>query len=1098
MPLRYFRRWSGLPPQRNARRRFAALFLAFGFLCGAARAQNIAGTITGVIEDPSGGRIVGATITTVNQQTGIRYPTIATEAGVYVIPQLPLGNYTLTVQAGGFKTFQRQDLEVRADLPLRVDARLEVGGAAETVIVSGAAPLVESERATIGGSFTQRQFDSLPIGRDPTGSLALVPGAQSAGGFATGVFNGSREETTDYKVDGAPASMTNIRRAPQAPPIEEMVEQVVLQSGNYSAEYGRGSSQVTVNTMAGTNQFHGVLFEYFQNEDLNANSFFNNLYGQPRSLSRQNQFGGTLGGPVIVPHVYNGSNRTFFTFGIQKTRQFLPAQFVSTVPSAAMRAGNFVGQPVIYDPATTAPAAGAGYSRAAFPGNVIPAARFDPVALRLLDNAWPLPNQPGSANNYIATGTSSVNNTLLQARVDENFTEKNRITARFTRWYQHQTNFTRWPGPSGTPSASTSQNIFYQYTTVSLEHTYLLRADLVNVARYTRFFDRWNQFGPGMLENWAGQVGLKNAGPQEFPLVNIAGLTGFGGGALLLQVPARNDSFSDTVLLVKGGHSLKIGFEFRELRDSMYFPSAASGSFSFDTLATNNPATHTAGVGLASFLLGLPSSSAIQFYPPNGFEIQWPYYGAFVQDDFRVNSKLTLNLGLRWEINMPFTETNNQLSNFNLNTGCLDLAGQNGYPRSMYDPFYRGFAPRFGFAYAPLGGTNTVVRGGYGIFYLPNSVGGQPFTAGPWNQSFSFPSPDNGITFPITLAGGFAAVSPGPTLVRSPSTSVQTTERSYTPPYMQQWNFNVQRQFGTQAVAQIGYVGNKGNHLDGIGQLNQVPPNLLGPGNAQLLRPYPKLGGITQQASSVGRGNSQYHALQAQFIRRFQNGFSAQAAYAFSKTIDDFDFDATFNSFVVTSVQNNYNLRAERSVAIPDQTHLLSWAFVWQLPVGKGRAFLNRGGIWNALLGGWNLSSLSTLTSGFPLVTGTVQNLTGSLGGGSRPNRVGNPVLSGNRRSIYQWFNPAAFALPAPFTFGNGSRTEPELRGPAALNVGAMLGKEFHFAERLWIEFRCQANNAINHFNPGLPNSVIGAPGVGTITTGGAGRSLLLSFRLHY
>ena len=226
-------------------------------------------------------------------------------------------------------------------------------------------------------------------------------------------------------------------------------------------------------------------------------------------------------------------------------------------------------------------------------------------------------------------------------------------------------------------------------------------------------------------------------------------------------------------------------------------------------------------------------------------------------------------------------------------------------------------------------------------------------------------------------------------------------------------------------MVQVGYVGNKARHTNGVVNLNQIAPSLLGPGNAQLLRPYPNLGNITQQASSAGRGNSQYHGLQTQFTRHLHKGIWAQVAYTFSKTVSDFDFDATFNSFSSSSVQNSYNLRAERSVATPDQTHLLAWGFVWQVPVGRGRAFLNHGGIVDTLLGGWKVSSLSTLVSGFPVVMGTAQNLTGSLGGGSRPNRLAKPTLDGSQRSIYKWFNPAAFALPASFTFGNDSRNGP-------------------------------------------------------------------------
>jgi hypothetical protein len=1079
------------------------LLFSILLLAGLSHAQNIAGTITGVVEDPSGARVIGATISAVNQATNVRYSSTTTEAGIYVIPELPLGDYTVTVEAGGFKKSVRSDLPLGADARLRVDVRLELGGGTETVTVSGAVQLVESERATVGGSFTRETFDALPIGRDPLNALALIPGSTAAlNGFATGVFNGGHEETTDYKVDGAAATFATTYRAGSGQPIEEMVEEVVLQSGNYSAEFGRGSSQITVNTIAGTNQFHGTLFEYFQNEDLNANSFINNRNGTPRSVQRQNLFGATTGGPIWVPKLYNGRNRTFFTIGFEGTRSHVPASFVSTVPTAAIRAGNFVGQPTVYDPATTAPS-GSSYARTPFPGNIVPANRFDPVALNILANSFPLPNAAGTANganNYVSAGSSPLSNTFLQARLDHNFSEKNRLTGRFFRWYQTVFNFDRWPGPSGAPTKNNVQNNDTQDTIISLEHTYILRADLVNTLRFGYFREKQTLFGPGTDENWAGQVGLKGAGPEEFPLVAITGLTGFGGANLARSIPGQNYSLAETLLMVKGRHSLKVGFEFRYLQDKTYQPGGApAGNFSFNTQPTNNPATNTLGNAFASYLLGIPNSSSLSVYPHAPIDVYWPYYSAFVQDDFRVSKKLTLNLGLRWEINMPYKESHNYMSAFNLRTGTLDLAGQNGYPDTLSDPNYKSFAPRFGFAYSPFDNNKTVVRGGYGIFWLPNSaIGGAPFEGvGPWATNVSYPTPD-GINFPITLAGGFPPVTLNVPVVISPALSVNTVQRNFTQPYMQQWSLSVQRQLDGHTLLEVGYVGNNGHHLESNLQLNQVPANLLGPGNAQARRPYPNVGSIRDGAAGTPVGNSTYEALQIRMQRRFQHGFSAQVAYTFSKSLDEFLGNLSFGSFSSTGLQDNNNIRAEKSLSVFNQPNKLNWAFIWQLPVGKGRDFLNRGGWLNILIGGWNLSTLSSLESGMPLVMTTAQNLTGSIDGGSRPNRLARGALSGSERGLNEWFNPAAFVSPPAYTFGSDSRTEPSLYAPGALNISAMLQKEIHFGEKRFIDFRCQAGNVLNHFNPGMPNTSIGAPGVGTITAGNGGRGLTLTLKVHY
>jgi hypothetical protein len=1062
--------------------------------------SNIAGVITGTVTDPAGAVVIGASVVALNQETSVRYPTTTNEAGNYLIPAVPLGSYTVTVESTGFKTFVRANLPVGADERVRLDAKLELGNTSEKVTITAEAPLIESERSTLGGSFTQTQFDAMPIGRDPLGMLALIPGSTpSLNGFATGVFNGSHEETTDYKVDGSPATLaTTYRAASGGGPILEMVGEVVLQSSNYSAEYGRGSSQITMNTIAGTNEFHGVLFEYFQNEDLNANSFFNNLHGLPRNISRQNLFGATIGGPIWIPKLYNGRNKTFFTFGFEGTRSFVPVTNTSTVPLPAMRAGNF-GNTVIYDPAATS-GNGTNATRTPFPNNAVPSTRFDPVAMNILANSFPLPNATGNANNYTSSGSSPLSNTFLQGRLDENFNEKNRFTARYLRWYQTVFNFDRWPGPSGAVTKNNVQNNDVQNVTLSAEHTYIFRADLVNTLRFGYFTERQNLFGPGTDENWAGKLGLKGAGPEEFPNVAISGVTTFGGAALARAVPGQNYSVADNLIWVRGRHSIKFGSEFRYLQDKSYTPGGApSGVFAFDTQPTDNPANKAQGNGFASFLLGIPSASSLSIYPHTPFDIYWPYYSAFVQDDFRVNQHLTLNLGLRWEINMPYKEGHNYMSSFNLRTGALDYAGQNGYPDTLFDPNYKGFAPRIGFAYSPFDNSKTVLRGGYGIFVLGNSaVGGAPFTGvGPWAQNVSYPTPD-GLSFPTTLAGGFPPIVLGTPLVITPATSVNTVARYFTQPYMQMWNFNVQRQVGAATLVQVGYVGNAGHHLASNMQYNQVPANLLGPGNAQAKRPYPNVGSIRDGAASTPIGNSTYEALQVQMNHRFQHGLSAQAAYTFSKSLDQFLGNLSFGSFTSTTVQNYYDIAAEKSPSNFNQTHKLSWALIYQLPFGKGRHFLNRGGWLNAVVGGWNFSTLSSLESGMPLALATFQNLTNSIDGGSRPNRLGSGLLTGSQRSIYKWFDPSAFVSPAPYTFGNDSRTEPDLTAPGTFNMSALLQKQYYFTEKRYVELRCQAANVLNHFNPGGPNTTIGAPGVATITGGNGGRGLQLALKLHY
>ena len=596
------------------------------------------------------------------------------------------------------------------------------------------------------------------------------------------------------------------------------------------------------------------------------------------------------------------------------------------------------------------------------------------------------------------------------------------------------------------------------------------------------------------------KLGLKNVASDKFPLVGIQSLTSFGGSNLAdPQTTSLNFDFVDSLFLIHGRHSIRAGGEYRKLRERLWQPGASSGNISFNTLPTMNPLTRLNGVGFASFLLGIPGTSNLNLYPSqkDRFGFSWNYYAGYLQDDFRVSSKLTLNLGLRWEMTMGRTESQNRQSNFNLSTLEFQYAGQNGFPETLYAAPRRNFQPRIGLAYAPFGGTRTVIRAGYGIFFAAPNTYGDPYTTGPWSRSYNYVSLDNGITFPLTLREGFPPVSFNDPYVLSPLTGVGWLPRNYLDGYMQQWGLNIQREVFRQTLVEIGYVGTRGTHLKmGSYELNQVPANLLGPGDAQSRRPYPTRGSISAMYLPIG--NSTYHALQARFERRFQRGLAFQGAYTFSKSIDDCSGFASNSSYGVTSVQDNYNLRAERSVSGFDRTQNFAWNFSWELPAGKDRRWLNRGGWLNAVAGGWNLAAIMSTLSGLPPLMGTVQNLTGALGGGSRPNRLRNGKLSGEERGRLRWFDATAFALPAPFTFGSTSRTEPQLREPGSFGLTMLLAKEFSFGEKRRLELRSEWGNALNHFNPGGPNTTIGHAAVGTIVSGNAGRSISLALRLHY
>jgi hypothetical protein len=580
--------------------------------------------------------------------------------------------------------------------------------------------------------------------------------------------------------------------------------------------------------------------------------------------------------------------------------------------------------------------------------------------------------------------------------------------------------------------------------------------------------------------------------------VNVSGLTSFGGANLSDdRNAAGNTTFSDSLLWIRGRHSIKVGAEFQRLASVLWQPVSSCCTFTFGVLATMNLSTRQQGNGFASFLVGLPDTSNVNYYlfgdKTNHFKFTWPYYSGYFQDDIRVNRKLTVNVGLRWERTGARREAHNWQSSFDFSTGLLRYSGVDGFPDVLWDASWKGFQPRIGLAYAPF--RRTVVRAGYGIFDLaPNTIGGAPFATGAWNRTLTYSAANTGVTFPLALRDAFPAVDLNAPV--GPQTSGSYVPRNFPTMYAQQWSFDLQRQISGRTVVDLGYTGTKGNHLQMNYQLNQVPREFLGVGSAQAHRPFPGLGSIAASYNPVG--NSIYHALQAKLEHRLSSGLSGRASYTFSKSIDDSSGILAYRTWGTGAVQDNNNLRLERSLSSFDITHNVSGYLAYDLPVGKGRRWISRGGVVNAFLGGWNASVISNVYGGRPLTMGVVTNQTGSLDGGIRPNRLSNGVLAGSQRDIYRWFDASAFAAPAAFTFGNDSRTEPQLRAPGTFTFNGLLGKEFSLDEKRKLEFRAEASNALNHFNPGYPNTTIGHPAVGTITSGNSGRGVTLVLKLAF
>ncbi|MCL5744518.1 MAG: Plug and carboxypeptidase regulatory-like domain-containing protein, partial [Acidobacteria bacterium] len=564
-------------------------------------AQILTGTLTGEVADPTGARIAGVSVSAKNLDTNLVYRAQANDTGVYALTLLPTGNYELRVEAAGFRPFVRTGLQLGADQRLRVNVQLELGGVTEAVTVGGEAPLLKTEEATLGTRFNATSFENLPVSRSATNVLRTVPGvipnpSGYANGLADGDINGGRSATSSILVDGVSTEFTNLNVSgggtgqPGYMPILEAVDEVTIQTANYSAEIGRGGASVQITTRPGTNTFHGALFHFFQNDKLNANSFFNNLTGASRPQQRYNLFGGTLGGPVFIPNVYDGHNRTFFTFAYEGTRQISYATPISTVPTSAMRAGDFSGLAGIYDPASFQPAGGGVFSATPFPDNRIPSTRFAAQSTAMLPY-YPAPNLPGSVANYSYIQSLPSNMDSINLRGDHTFSDKNRATVRYGRISNTTQNSVRYPGPAGAGSDSAYLDAMNVIHNLSASHTYVFTPTTVNDFRFGYFQVYGTTGGPGQSEGWAQKLGFPQISGDKFPLVNLSTYGSFGVSHrnVAYLYPARNFDIVDTVSLLRGRHSIKIGGQYRTL---VFFDGRGTGvSFSFDTQGTYNPLT---------------------------------------------------------------------------------------------------------------------------------------------------------------------------------------------------------------------------------------------------------------------------------------------------------------------------------------------------------------------------------------------------------------------------------------------------------------------------------------------------------------------------
>ena len=1041
----------------------------FGALAGA---QTDTGLVTGFIVDPSQAAIVGAAIALRSADTGRVYRAETGETGSFTISAVVPGTYELTVEARGFSKSVRPGLVVNVQARVQADFTLRVGELTETVEVQVTTPLLESQSSALGQVVENKVIMTLPLnGRNYSQLALLMPGATpNSGSRATDGFslNGHRTFQNVYLVDGVDNNNyilgvdTNSTQALR--PSIDAIQEFKVESANYSAEFGRAAGGViSVAIKSGANELRGSVFEFLRNDKLDANNFFSNRAGLKRPPLRRNQFGGTFGGPILP-------DRTFFFTSYQATLVRQSNTMTSTVPQPGMAQGNF-GNTAIYDPLSVQ-----GGVREQFPGNVIPAGRIDPVGAKLAA-LYPGGNLPGTVNNFVANVGVMDDDHQGDGRLDHRFSNADNVFVRGSvnrRTVRRGSMFSP-PGNGG--------NGFNDYPLTQLPQAWSV------VGNWTRLFSVTvvNEFRMGFTRNESDQLapaekslydefGIKGV-PQFEGLTGLPqmGLTGFAalGDRTFAPNPKRTGvlQFIDNVSWVAGNHTWKFGLDARRAGNYAGTSSNARANLSFNGQFTSRLAGTGLGSALADLLLGQTNNATLTTLLKG--DLRNDFYGFFINDTWKLTRKLTLNLGLRYELQTPFWEKDNLQGNFELNPssptyGKVAAAQDGGFLERAFSRLdTNNWAPRAGLAYQLT--PKTVVRGAAGVFY-----GGLGFQAiaqmGPANPPFflnvALASSSTASVSQMVLKDGFPPDTLSPARLRNPAAVALLENSPISTVY--QWNFAVQRELPAAAALTVSYVGSGSNYLPGFMDVNDALP---GPGAVNARRPFPDYGGVTLNAPFA---HSTYHSMQAKLERRFEKGFSVLSSYTWSHGIDN-SINGEDNAAGSVNPQNPQDLRAEKSSSATDVRHRFVTSGIWEVPAGRS------GPRWSkALLQGWQIAGIVTFQTGVPL-TPTVSPNPANTTGPARPDRLRDGNLPDNERSIDRWFDRTAFAPATPFNFGNSGRHV--LRAPGISSLDGMLSRNFVFSEGCRLEFRWELFNLTNTPQFGRPNLTVNLAQGGTITS---------------
>jgi Carboxypeptidase regulatory-like domain/TonB dependent receptor len=1053
--------------------------------------------ITGVIRDSSGARISSATVSFRSEATGLSFSLRSNSEGLYITPPLSPGNYELKVQAAGFSSLiQRVHIELAQRAS--VDFTLNVGAVNEIVEVRAAAPLLESESSALSNERTEADVENLPLnGRNFAELMGLTAGVvdtntqfqgllplSAARGDTNYSVNGLRPEENHFVIDGISNNENHNGVGLIIFPPIDAVQEFRQETSVADARYGHGGGG-TINLIfkSGTSKYHGSVFEFLRNADLDARNFFD----RSKPPFRLNQFGGTFSGPIGN----RKDPRTFFFTDYEGTRRDQGLTYVSTVPTLPMRGGNFSQLPQkLYNPISQVSLAGGGFSRSPFNGNIIPAALIDPVGLRLM-NLYPFPNLPGVANNFLYQPSYVVSSDQGDFRLDHRFSDFDQSFLRFSQARADIVQPGRLPAPAvgGTISGFLSE----PSQQVVLSETHIFAPRTVNTARFG--WSRVDIHATDINQNqpYAELIGIPGSnipgdpdtyGLPNIPITGAASLGSFGN--LPAIIVTNNYQFDENLSLVRGRHTIQVGGDFTRLQYNVFQTANLRGSMSFTTAYTSNPVSPAGtGLGLGDLLLGKPISGSLQFMEGTR-GLRRSDLSLFLQDDYKVNGRLTVNVGARYEnyIGYPWIEVDNRAYQFVPPSGVVQV-GTNGVPRTGVAARNLNFMPRAGLAWRLT--SKTVARAAYGIFYSAPQIGfGINIAANPPNViSTAYANNQFDYANAIPASQGFARPSAG-TVIGSALNAVDPHEHM---PYTQQWNVNISHQLTSATLVSTAYVGTPGTHLQGFMNINQPRPGLT---PLAQRRPYPLFQNIMGVADV---DTSRYHALQLAFEQRLSHGLSFNASYTWSHALDD----SSVNASSLQPFMNTYNRRLDHGNADFDIRHRLVASATYLVP------FRASGWLRHAIEG-WQLNGILNVYTGLPF---TVQSATNTLNIGSSSRAsyagAGNGSLPENQRSIQHWFNVTAFSAPPALQFGDVGRNT--LRGPGTTQLDFSAFKNFLLRERptLRLQFRGEAFNLINRTQFNNPAATIGAPGAGTITSAGSSatfqrlsRQVQLAVKLYF